>query len=206
VSPHAEDELALVRRAADDPEAFGELYSRHVRRIYSYIFYRTGDQHEAEDLTARVFQRALRHVGRYTDKGVPFSAWLYRIAHNLVANWHRDRSRRPVVALDEHIVATGSGSHPESMAMDSEERDMLMASVRLLPDDRQQLLILKFVEHLSNAEIGQIMGKTEGAVKSLYHRTLSSLREELVAAREGGQAASSQDPLHIDVSRDPSEP
>jgi RNA polymerase sigma-70 factor (ECF subfamily) len=187
VSPQAEDELALVRKSADDPEAFGELYSRHVRRIYSYIYYRTGDQHEAEDLTARVFQRALRHVGRFTDKGVPFSAWLYRIAHNLVANWHRDRSRRPTVALDEYIVASGSGSHPEAMAMDSEERDMLLASVRQLPEDRQQLLILKFVERLSNAEIGQIMGKTEGAVKSLYHRTLSSLREELARAPQGNQ-------------------
>ena len=198
MSPQAEDELALVRKSADDPEAFGELYSRHVRRIYSYIYYRTGDQHEAEDLTARVFQRALRHVGRFTDKGVPFSAWLYRIAHNLVANWHRDRSRRPTVALDEYIVASGSGSHPEAMAMASEERDMLLATVRQLPDDRQQLLILKFVERLSNAEIGQIMGKTEGAVKSLYHRTLSSLREELAAAPHTGQASAAPSPSERD--------
>ncbi|MBM2842845.1 MAG: polymerase sigma-70 factor, subfamily (modular protein), partial [Anaerolineales bacterium] len=91
------EELSLVARAGSDADAFGVLYERHVRRIYNYIFYRTGNHHDAEDLTARVFQRALRHVGKFEDKGVPFSAWLYRIAHNLVANWHRDRSRRPTV-------------------------------------------------------------------------------------------------------------
>ena len=175
----APDDLDLIRRAASDPEAFGELYSRYVRRIYSYIYYRTGDHQEAEDLTARVFQRAMHHIGRYRDQGVPFSAWLYRIAHNLVANWHRDRSRRQIVPLDERIVASGTYSHPEVATVQLEEQRLLLEMVRLLPPDRQELLILKFMEHLSNAEIGQIMGKTEGAIKSLYHRTLSSLRDSL---------------------------
>jgi RNA polymerase sigma-70 factor, ECF subfamily len=175
----APDDLDLIRRAASDPEAFGELYSRYVRRIYSYIYYRTGDHQEAEDLTARVFQRAMHHIGRYRDQGVPFSAWLYRIAHNLVANWHRDRSRRQIVPLDERIVASGISSHPEVATVQLEEQRLLLEMVRLLPPDRQELLILKFMEHLSNAEIGQIMGKTEGAIKSLYHRTLSSLRDSL---------------------------
>jgi len=175
----APDDLDLIRRAASDPEAFGELYSRYVRRIYSYIYYRTGDHQEAEDLTARVFQRAMHHIGRYRDQGVPFSAWLYRIAHNLVANWHRDRSRRQILPLDERIVASGISSHPEVATVQLEEQRLLLEMVRLLPPDRQELLILKFMEHLSNAEIGQIMGKTEGAIKSLYHRTLSSLRDSL---------------------------
>jgi RNA polymerase sigma-70 factor (ECF subfamily) len=174
------DELALVRRAATDPDAFGELYERHVRRIYNYIYYRTGDHHDAEDLTARVFQRALRHVGTFQDKGVPFTAWLYRIAHNLVANWHRDRSRRPVLPLEDHLAASAISSHPETLALAEEEGELLLVAVRRLPAERQQLLILKFVEHLSNAEIGNIMGRSEGAIKSLYHRTLASLRDELV--------------------------
>lgn len=173
------DENELVQRAGQDPQAFGELYERHVKRIYNYIYYRTGNHHDAEDLTARVFQRALRHVGKYEDKGVPFSAWLYRIAHNLVANWHRDRSRRPMVPLDERILAARATAHPETLAMAQEEIQVLLACVRRLPDDRQQLLILKFVERLSNAEIGRIMGRTEGAIKSLYHRTLNALRDEL---------------------------
>jgi RNA polymerase sigma-70 factor (ECF subfamily) len=177
----AADEMRLVARAATDPEAFAELYERHVRRIYNYIFYRTGNHHDAEDLTARVFQRALRHVGRFEDKGVPFSAWLYRIAHNLVANFHRDRGRRPVVPLEDYIATTSVGEHPETYAINMEERRMLLTAVRRLPDDRQQLLILKFVERLPNAEIGEIMGRTEGAIKSLYHRTLNSLRDEVAA-------------------------
>jgi RNA polymerase sigma-70 factor (ECF subfamily) len=171
--------MELVRQAASDPEAFGELYNRHVTRIYNYIYYRTGDYQDAEDLTARVFQRALRHVGGFKDQGVPFSAWLYRIAHNLVANWHRDRSRRPVIALEDHVADTGSSTHPELLAMLEEENRMLLEAVRRLPADRQQLLILKFVERMSNAEIGEIMGRTEGAIKSLYHRTLNALREQI---------------------------
>ena len=173
------EDLELVRRAASDSEAFGELYERHVRRIYNYIYYRTGNHHDAEDLTARVFQRALGHVADFQDKGVPFSAWLYRIAHNLVANWHRDESRRPTVPLDEHAASRVRGEHPEAEALAGEEQSMLLEVVRQLPEDRQQLLILKFVERLSNAEVGEIMGRTEGAIKSLYHRTLSSLREEI---------------------------
>jgi len=173
------DELSLVARAGSDADAFGLLYERHVRRIYNYIFYRTGNHHDAEDLTARVFQRALRHVGKFEDKGVPFSAWLYRIAHNLVANWHRDRSRRPTVPLEDNLLPSGGGPHPEAVAVASEEQRLLIEAVRRLPGDRQQLLILKFVERLSNAEIGVIMGRTEGAIKSLYHRTLNTLRDEL---------------------------
>ncbi len=173
------DEMELVRRAGDEPEAFAELYNRHVTRIYNYIYYRTGDYQDAEDLTARVFQRALKHVGGFKDQGVPFSAWLYRIAHNLVANWHRDRSRRPVVPLEDYVIDSGSSTHPEVLAMEHEENQLLLTAVRRLPEDRQQLLILKFVERLSNAQIGEIMGRTEGAIKSLYHRTLNALRDEI---------------------------
>ncbi len=179
MSVSVDDELGLVRSSATHPEAFGELYERHVRKIYNYIYYRTGNHHDAEDLTARVFQRALNHIANYQDQGVPFSAWLYRIAHNLVANWHRDRSRRPVVPLDDQLHVRGPAAHPELEAIAVEERELLLAAVQRLPPERQQLLILKFVERLSNAEIGEIMDRTEGAIKSLYHRTLNKLREEL---------------------------
>jgi len=173
------DDLALAQLAGSNTEAFGELYSRHVNRIYNYIYYRTGNHHDAEDLTARVFQRALRHVGAFEDKGVPFTAWLYRIAHNLVANWHRDRSRRPVIPLDQHVAVSEVAVHPEVEAIAHEEQTLLLDAVRVLPDDRQQLLILKFVERMSNAQIGEVMVRTEGAIKSLYHRTLNALREDV---------------------------
>jgi len=173
------DERELVERAKSDPDAFGEIYERHVQRIYNYIYYRTGNHHDAEDLTARVFHRALRHIPTYTDRGVPFTAWLYRIAHNLVANWHRDQSRRKVIPLDELILSRVRTEAPESAAEDSEERARLLGAIRRLPEERQQLLILKFVQRLSNAEIGKLMGRSEGAIKSLYHRTLLALRDEL---------------------------
>jgi RNA polymerase sigma-70 factor (ECF subfamily) len=130
-------------------------------------------------LTARVFQRAMNHIHSYTDRGVPFSAWLYRIAHNLVANWHRDRSRRQEIPLSEVRVVPSKDDRPEASLVHSQEQDSLLRFIRQLPSERQTLLILKFVENLSNAEIGQIMGRSEGAVKSLYHRTLLSLRDQL---------------------------
>jgi RNA polymerase sigma-70 factor (ECF subfamily) len=173
------EDLVLSRAAQGDGEAFGLLYERYVERIYNYIYYRIGSVYDAEDLTERVFMRALRHITRYRDRGVPFTAWLYRIAHNLVANWHRDNSRRKEIPLDDGILTPSHGEHPETELLISEERERLMVVIRRLPPDRQQLLILKFVEHFSNAEIGQIMGRTEGAVKSLYHRTLLAIREEI---------------------------
>lgn len=175
------EEAALVERAKRDPEAFGILYEHHVDRIYSYIYYRTGNQQDAEDLTARTFFKALDNIGRYTDRGVPFSAWLYRIAHNLLANWHRDRSRRIELSLDEHLPDSRVQDSPEHYAEAQEEREALLRAIRRLPEDRQQLLALKFLARLPNAQIGEIMGRTEGAIKSLYHRTLIALREDLRA-------------------------
>lgn len=180
------DEAALSLAAQGDQEAFGVLYERYVGRIYNYIYYRTGNTYDAEDLTARVFFRAMRHIGNYTDRGLPLSAWLYRIAHNLVANWHRDNSRRRELPLEEILLVRNTGEHPELVLLRTEEQDRLLRVIRCLPPERQQLLILKFVQHLSNAEIGRIMGRTEGAVKSLYHRTLMALRDEFERMEANG--------------------
>ena len=130
----------LILRAREDPEAFAMLYERYVDRMYAYFYYRTGSHADAEELTSRFFHRLIERLHLFQDRGAPVSAWLYRIAHNMLANWRRDQAR-------------------------------------------QQLLYLKFVEELPNAEIGRIMGRTEGAIKSLYHRTLVSLRNRL--QREG---------------------
>lgn len=173
------EDKALALASQGDREAFGVLYDEYADRIYNYIYYRTGNTLDAEDLTARVFYRAMRHITNYTDRGLPFSAWLYRIAHNLVANWHRDSSRRKEVALDDGYRANKGDEHPEVALMQSEDENALLRLIRNLPEERQQLLILKFVEHMSNAEIGEIMDRTEGAIKSLYHRTLLSLRDEI---------------------------
>jgi RNA polymerase sigma-70 factor (ECF subfamily) len=173
------DESALIRQAKDDQDAFGQLYERYSQRIYQYIFYRTGSEADAEDLAAKTFMRAWQHIATYDDRGVPFSAWLYRIAHNLVANWHRDRSRRKIISLDDLSRWQVNEDGPEAAALLAEDRAALLTALRRLPAERRELLALKFVEHLSNAEIGAVMGRSEGAIKSLYHRTLLTLREEL---------------------------
>ncbi len=186
--PEAESDAVLVERAKKDPEAFGALYERYVGKIYSYIYYRTGNYADAEDLTGKTFYRALRRIRYYEERGLPFSAWLYRIAHNLVANWHRDRSRRQMISLDQMYSLT-AGEGPEHAAEKSERARTLLAVIKKLPPERQQLLILKFAEHLSNAAIGEIMGRSEGAIKSLYHRTLLSLREHYQLIGNGGTSS-----------------
>lgn len=190
----AEDVLAeervLIQRAKEDSDAFGVLYQRYVDRIYNYVYYRVGNHADAEDLTSRVFFRALQHIGRYQDQGVPFSAWLYRIARNMVANWHRDNSRRQFLALDDVAQWRFSEDGPEVTAQFAENKELLLTALRRLPPDRQEMLILKFVDRLPNAEIGRIMGRSEGAIKSLYHRTLLALRDEMpkvVAAHSEGR-------------------
>ena len=175
-------ESALIQRAKTDSEAFGILYERYVDRIYKYVYYRTGNVADAEDLTARIFERTMKHIGNYQDQGVPFSAWLYRIAHNLVANWHRDRSRRTFIALEDVSQLTMTDHGPEFAAQLMEDKEVLREAIGRLPAERQELLMLKFIERLSNAEIGEIMGRSEGAIKSLYHRTLLSLREEMAGS------------------------
>ena len=178
------DESALIERAKVDKDAFGQLYEIYYKRIYNYVYYRTGNVEDAEDLTARIFMRAMGHIDRYKDQGVPFSAWLYRIAHNLVANWHRDNSRRKIISIEDITHWKVSDDSPEFATQLIQDKDALLTAIRRLPADRQELLVFKFVERLSNAEIGDIMGRSEGAIKSLYHRTLLALREDLHGSEE----------------------
>ena len=178
LSDLCDDEL-VTWATQGSSEAFGELYDRYVERIFNYVYYRTSNTHDAEDLTERVFLRAIKHIEKYENRGLPISAWLYRIAHNLVANWYRDNSRRQEIPLETfEFTLRYQGEKPELALIRTQEQEDLLYVIRQLPEDRQQLLILKFVEHLTNAEIGQIMGRTEGAIKSLYHRILMSLREQ----------------------------
>ena len=174
-----EPEEKLVERAKEDPEAFGGLYERYVDQIYQYVFYRTGNRYDAEDLTAKTFYKALANLNRYQYRGSPFSAWLYRIAHNLVANWHRDRQRRKVIRLDSLVLAAKETGTAEDLIESGERVEALRDAIARLAPDRQELLILKFATGFSNREIGEVMGRSEGAIKALYHRTLLGLRKDL---------------------------
>ncbi|TAK26233.1 MAG: sigma-70 family RNA polymerase sigma factor [Chloroflexota bacterium] len=173
----------LAERARTDGDAFGVLFDRHHRRVFNYVAYRVGNRADAEDLTARVFFQTLQNLPRFQYRGAPFSAWLFRIAHNVVANWHRDRARHPTAPIEEASEREDDRARPIDAAVDGEDRSELRAAVARLSPDRQLLLVMKFVEDRGTAEIAREMRRTEGAVKALLHRTLVALREELARPR-----------------------
>lgn len=188
MTPEAQaEEAALVERARGDPAAFGALYERYVDRIYAYIYHRVNNVQDAEDLTARTFYRALDNLDRYEDRGAPFAAWLFRIAHNLVANWYRDHGRRRFLSLDHLWGHAGEGDSPERHAEQSETHAALWSAINRLPEERRKLLQFKFGEQMSNLEIGQLLNKSESGIKSLYFRTLAALRQDLETRGWGGQ-------------------
>ena len=171
-----DDDSLLVERAKQDSQAFGVLYERHVGRIYTYIYYRTGNQQDAEDLTARTFHKALDHIKRYNNRGAPFSAWLYRIAHNLVIDYYRRRGRTTQVSLDDMSILQSKSESTENAAERSLAADHLRMAINQLTEEQAQVITLRFLESMSITEVADNMGKTEGAIKALQYRAVSSLR------------------------------
>lgn len=180
-----EDSL-LVRRAREKREAFEALYTKYLRKVYTYVYYRVGNKEDAEDIAESVFLHALVHLDRYQDRGIPFSAWLLRIAHNLVANWHRSSSRARPVALEAAEELHDEGLSPEEALERAEEIRRLREALASLPEERQQVLILRYAEGMRHREIGEVMGKSAGAVKVLVHRSLLSLHRRLSEKEEEG--------------------
>jgi RNA polymerase sigma-70 factor, ECF subfamily len=186
----SQEEAQLIEAARQDPQAFGSLYELYVERIYAYIYHRVGNVQDAEDLTARTFYRALDSMAGYEDRGAPFAAWLFRIAHNLVANWYRDRSRRRFLSLDKLWGHSEESDTPHQQVEQEETRAALWSAISRLPEERRNLLLFKFGSQLSNLEIGEMMNKSESAIKSLYFRTLAALRSDLEARGWGSGGTS----------------
>ena len=159
---------------------FTELYKAHLRDVYSYSYYRIGNHHDAEDLTEQTFLQAYRHFERAQREanGRPLRPWLIRIAHNLAANYYRDRSRRPVTHLDDAAVLT-SPHGTEEMVESRKEVKEVLRGVSELPDDRREALIMRFALDMDNREIARALGRTDGATKVLIHRAIKQLEEEL---------------------------
>jgi RNA polymerase sigma-70 factor (ECF subfamily) len=195
-------EALLVEAARREPAAFGVLYERYVDRIYGYIYHRVGNVQEAEDLTARTFYRALDNLDSYEDRGAPFAAWLFRIAHNLMANWHRDRSRRRFLSLDRLWSHHDENGSPEEQVEQEENHEALWSAINRLPEERRNLLLWKFGSQMSNLEIGELMNKSESAIKSLYFRTLAALRQDLEARGWGGGVAAETSTTSPDSDRE----
>ena len=163
---------------------FSDLYRAHLRDVYSYAYYRIGNHHDAEDLTEQTFLQAYRHFERAQreSNGRPLRPWLIRIAHNLAANYYRDRSRRPQTALDDAVVI--SAPHPtEELVQGREEVREVLDGVAKLPDDRREALIMRFALDMDNREIARALGRSEGATKVLIHRAIKQLEQRL---GEGG--------------------
>ena len=175
------EESWLPEQAGEyDPEALGRIYDAYYGRIYAYIYHRIGDARLAEDLAADVFLRMLESVKTAKGWQKSLTGWLYRIAHNLVIDHYRRQAKRQGPSLDETILLNHEGltSHLDQLLT----KEQLRVAIQSLTEEQQQVIMLKFVEDLSNAEVAEILGKTEGAVKALQHRALVSLRRILGGA------------------------
>jgi RNA polymerase sigma-70 factor (ECF subfamily) len=172
-------ESRLIKKAKTyDTEALSELYRRHADAIFRYVYYRVGDRVAAEDLVSDVFVRMLEGLPSYQDTGRPFEAWLYRIAHaRVVDHYRKERSRRGA-PVDEGLVASEE-QDPHRLVAHRDDARRIWEALVDLTDDQQQVISLRFIAGYSTAEVAELLGKTEGAVKALQHRALASLRRLL---------------------------
>jgi RNA polymerase sigma-70 factor (ECF subfamily) len=179
------DEAMLVQKAiGHDAEAFGRLYDMHVDRVYRHIYYRVGNEADAEDLTQQVFFRAWQAIDRYKKMASPFIAWLMTISHNLVVDFYR--TRKDKAYLEAEILADDSAPTPERSAEASFEQQRLRRAILQLGGDEQQVVILRFIEGFEFAEIASLLKKKEGNIRVILHRALVKLRN--ILEKEGRQS------------------
>src|SRR3989440_4205304 len=177
------DSTTYIRRLVERGQqgergALEELYLIHFDRIYSYLHMTVGNRHDAEDLTTQTFLKMLESIGRFRWQAAPFSAWLFRIAHNLSMDHFRSRRRwQP----EEEVPEPHGSEEPsaEMEAMQSIGRQSMLELIETLSPEQQQVLTLKFVFNFPNADVAKILDKTEGAIKSLQHRALASLQKQI---------------------------
>jgi RNA polymerase sigma-70 factor (ECF subfamily) len=168
---------ALVRAAkSGDASAFGELYERYRDPIYRYCLSRTGTAHEAEDLTSDVFVKALQSIDRYQERGLPFVAFLYRIARNAAID--RSRTLKQPLSVDELVTEPASRQNVEADATLAVDRSILLTALTKLKTEHRDVIVMRFIEGYSALEVAAALGKTEGAVRTLQHRALERLRKE----------------------------
>jgi RNA polymerase sigma-70 factor (ECF subfamily) len=171
-----QDEQSLVRRAQQhDQIALTQLYEENFDKIYRYVVLKIGDRAEAEDMTQQVFLNALKSISSYKYRGMPFSSWLFRIAHNQVVDYYRKRKRSATVPLDENIIA--GFDNPGRATERKMEIEQMTVATRQLTKAQQEVISLRFAGELSVAEVAKVMGRSEGAVKALQHSAIVSLRK-----------------------------
>lgn len=171
----------LVKKAKGrDPEAFGKIYDEYVDPIFRYVYYKVGNFAEAQDLTGQTFLKAFENIDSYQMREVAFSSWLYRIAHNLVVDFFRKESKRERVPIDENLPATPSNrGNPVETVIADLDSERLYKALQKLTHNQREVIVLKFIDNLSNAQVAEIMGISVGAVKSTQKRGLLSLNRIL---------------------------
>jgi len=173
-----QNDEGLIRRAQQrDQEALTQLYEEYFDKIYRYIVLKIGNKTEAEDMTQQVFLNAIKSISSFKWKGIPFSAWLFRIAHNQMVDYLRKKTKRITVPLTESLVNTDD--NPELVAEKSLDIERLHSATQRLTKAQREVISLRFSGGLSIAEAAKVMGKSQGAVKALQHGAIVSLRKEL---------------------------
>jgi RNA polymerase sigma-70 factor, ECF subfamily len=171
-------EWDIVRRAQEyDEPAIEALYQKYYPKIYNYAFMQMGDAQASEDLASDVMLKMIESMHKYTFRGLPFGAWVFRIARNRLIDLHRRRRRRGEVDLSGTL--SSALASPQVLAERALERGQIQVALKHLTDEQRQVIVLKFIQGFDNRSIGQIMGRREGAIKSLQHRALGSLRRLL---------------------------
>ena len=174
-----QDETSLVERARqNDQQAFTKLYEAYFDKIYRYVAVKIGDRAEAEDMTQQVFLKALKSISSFKWKGSPFSAWLYRIAHNLIVDYYRKQNKRAATLQDDVQIA--GDDDPQESAERKMDLEQVLSATRHLTDAQREVISLRFTGEMSTAEVARIMGKSQGAVKALQHSAINALRRVMV--------------------------
>ena len=174
-----QDEYSLVQRAQQrDQEALTQLYEENFDRIYRYVVLKIGNRMEAEDITQQVFLNALQSIAAFKWRKIPFSAWLFRIAHNQVVDYQRKKTRQATVLLDESL-SSGSSDNPGLVAEQNLDIERLVSATKQLTKAQREVISLRFAGEVPVAQVAKVMGKSEGAVKALQHSAIVSLRKIL---------------------------
>ncbi len=179
VPAQTDDEALIGLAASGDREAFGDLYERYAVKVFRHAYFLTGDPALAEDFTAQTFLNALQAISRYQSRGVPFAAWLLRIAGNLVINYRKSQKNNGHAPLPDTLEATGSFYSPEQSCEVTLDGERVWQQVRKLNQEQRQVIVMRFVDDLSYPDIAQVLGKSVGAVRVIQFRALSNLRHLL---------------------------